>query len=163
MDHRVLGGEFDPALYSISLNPFGSHSELSLLHEVGHHLEWRSVPKAQLGPRDFASDPRFADWLYAAYNTALVQRLLHLLEQQEEGSQTFNEIGYLLRPNELWTRSYSQYIARAASLPVLFEQTEAENKVVTGKIKYEPYWSREEFASLQQTMDVIFAELGWSK
>ena len=139
MNGYVVGGEFDPGLYAINLNPFGSHPELTLLHEVGHYLEWRSIPKNQAGPRDFASDPRFMAWLDAAYKTVAVQRLLALLEQQKEGSQAFNDIGYLLRPNELWTRAYSQYIARAASLPVLFQQVATENKVVTGNIKYVPY------------------------
>ena len=167
MDRRVSGGAFyvhaDTGPYEIAVNPDGTHPELTLLHEIGHYLEWQSIPKDRHGPRDFASDPKFAAWLEAVYETATVQRLLRLLEQQEAGGQAFHDIGYSLRPNELWTRAYSQYIVHAAGLPVLFQQIAAENKVVTGNIRYEPYWEWEEFSSVQSAINIIFRELGWSK
>lgn len=167
LDRRVPGGLFlvhaDTGPYEIYLDPNGGHPELSLLHEVGHYLEWQSIPKDQHGPRDFSRDALFTAWLQTVFETPTVQRLLTLLGQQQEGTQTFRDIDYLLRPNELWTRAYSQYVIRRADISVLFQQIAAENKVVTGNIRYEPYWDWDEFASIQQVMDAMFEELGWSK
>ena len=163
LNRYVAGGSFDPGLYTIDLNPNGTHLELSLLHEVGHYLEWQSIPKAQPGPRDFGADPKFTDWLAAVLQTASVQRLLTLLGQQTEKSQAFNDIEYLLRPNELWTRAYSQHIASATRLPVLSQQIAAENRVVTGNMNYKPYWDWKDFEPVQRIMNTMFAELGWAK
>lgn len=167
MDGRVLGGLFvvhaDTGPYEIYLDPDGHHPELSLLHEVGHYLEWQSIPKDQHGMRDFSTDGLFTLWLQTILETPTIQRLLVLLEQQQEGTQAFQDIAYLLRLNELWTRAYSQYVARKANLSVVFQQMAAENKVVTGNIRYGPYWGWEEFASVQDVIDAMFDELGWSK
>lgn len=167
MDRRITGGLFlthaDTGPYSIYLNPNGSHPELSLLHEVGHFLEWQCIPKNQNGPRDFATDLRFNAWLQAVYETQTVQRLLALLAGQKEGTQAHRDLAYLLRPDELWTRAYSTYIAGKAIFNVVSQQLSAENKVVTGIIEYQPYWRREEFIPVQAVMDAMFIELGWMK
>ena len=167
MDRRVPGGLFfvhaDTGPYEIYLDPNGSHLELSLLHEVGHYLEWQSIPKNQHGPRDFSRDALFTAWLQTVFETPTVQRLLTLLGRQQKGTQAYRDIEYLLRLNELWTRAYCQYIARKTDFAVLFQQIAAENKVVTGNIRYGPYWGWEEFVSLQDVMDAMFDGLGWSK
>lgn len=167
MDGRVQGGLFytyaDTGPYKIYLDPRGDHPELSLLHEVGHYLEWQSIPKDQHGARNFSTDARFAVWRRAVFETATVQRLSALLKQQQERTGAFQDIDYLLRLNELWTRSYTQYVARETNLSVLFQQIATENKLVRGNIKYEPYWGWQEFASVQYVMGVMFKELGWSK
>ncbi len=149
--------------YTIELNPNGSHPELSLLHEVGHFLEWQCIPKSRHGPRDFTSDSRSTAWLQAVYETQSVQRLLTLLEEQKEDMQAFNDLAYLLLPNEIWARAYSQYIARKDGFDVVSQQIAAENKVVTGTIRYQPYWGKEEFASVQEAMDILFMKEGWTK
>jgi len=167
MDRRVTGGLFfthaDTGPYSIYLNPYGSHPELSLLHELGHFLEWQCIPKDQHGPRDFATDLHFTVWLQAVYETQTTQRLLSLLEQQEEDTQSYKDLDYLLRAGELWTRAYSQYLAGKTSLSIISQEISAENKVVTGNITYKPYWGREEFIPVQEVMDMMFTELGWIK
>ncbi len=167
MDSQVQGGEFifyaNRGPYEIRINPNGSHPELSLLHEVGHYLEWQSIPKIQNTYREFQMDPLFKAWNEAVYASPTRKHLSKVLENHQEGTQASIDIGYFLRTDELWTRSYSQYIARKTEMSVLFQQIAAENKVVTGNIRYKPYWSWEEFSPIENAMDVIFAEAGWSK
>ena len=167
MDSRVHGGFFfthaDTGPYEIYLDPRGDHPELSLLHEVGHYLEWQSIPKNRHGIRDFSTDVRFDVWRRTVFETDTVQRLSALLKQQIQGTSTFEDVAYLLRLNELWTRAYSQYVTRKTNLSVLFQQIAAENKLVRGNIRYGPYWDSEEFAPVQDVMDAMFDDLGWSE
>ena len=167
MDRRITGGLFiiyaDTGPYSIYLNPDGGHPELSLLHEVGHFLEWQCIPKSQNGPRDFSADPRFSVWLQAVYETQTVQRLLALLEEHEQNTQAFQDLDYLLSTNELWTRAYSQYVAGKIGFNIVSQQVSAENKVLTGTIKYQPYRSKRDFIPAQEVMDIMFTELGWTQ
>ena len=166
-DQEVLLAKFEAHAptgpYTIFLNPDGSHVELSLLHEVGHFLEWQSIPKSQHGLRDFGTNSFFNDWLQAVFETPLIVRLLTLLGQQEENTKAFVEIAYLLLPDELWTRAYSCYIAYRANLPVLSQQIAAENKTIKGNITYTSYWTRKEFLPIQNVMDKMFQELEWSQ
>ena len=90
MDRRVPGGllhvHADTGPHEIYLNPEGGHVELSLLHELGHYLEWQSIPKSRHGARDFSEDVFFAPWLRVVYETPTVQRLLALLSEQDEST-----------------------------------------------------------------------------
>jgi hypothetical protein len=167
MDRRVKGGLFyaysDTGPYSIYLSPTGTHPELSLLHEIGHLLEWQCIPKEQPGVRDFAGDLRFAAWLRAVYETQTVQHFLTLLEDQPEGTQEVEVIGYLLRVDELWSRAYCQFIANRTRLDVLFQQIAAENKQVAGTMTYKSYWDQNEFVAVQDAMNKMVEELEWTK
>ena len=63
MNRDVIGAVFDAYTgggpYTIYLNPEGAHPELSLLHELGHFIEWQAIPKMSHGPRRLEDDPLF--------------------------------------------------------------------------------------------------------
>ncbi len=167
MDKGIHGAEFnsysDTGPYELLLNPNGTHPELSLLHELGHYLEWQTIPKSHFGPRDFEDDLLFADWLAAVAVSPTVQRLTILRDSQPIAGFTDNEINYSLKARELWARAYSQYIAYKTPSAILLQQIAAENKVVTGTITLRPYWQRDEFLPIQNAMDALFEQLGWLK
>ena len=161
-DAGVKGGLFiahaPRGPYEIRLNPIGDHPELTLLHEVGHFLEWYAIPKQEASNRDFDRDPRFDDWLDAVLASANIQRMISLRDRQGADSSVYEDLNYLLRPEELWTRAYSQYVARTggqAKAAVLFQQIAAENKVVKGGIMYKPYWSWSDFSPVQNAIEQI--------
>ncbi len=166
-DRRVAGGEFVAhgplGPYSIYINPGGNHPELSLLHEIGHLLDWQSIPKSVPGNRNFNEAPLFYDWLDAVLDSGNVQRLISLRDQQAAESDTYEDIGYLLRPEELWARAYTQYVARKSGLEALNQQISAENKTALNGILYAPFWPSDQFPPIETTMDVIFQNQGWTK
>ena len=167
MDKGIQGAEFnsysDTGPYEILLNPNGTHPELSLLHEVGHYLEWQTIPKSHFGPRDFEDDLLFAGWLAAVFVSPTVQRLTILRGSQPVAGVMYNEINYFLKARELWARAYSQYIASKTLSAILSQQVAAENKVVRGTMTLRPYWQRDEFLPIQSVMDSLFEQLGWLK
>ncbi len=166
-DRRIAGGEFVAhgplGPYSIYINPAANHPELSLLHEIGHLLGWQSIPKSLPGNRNFNEDPLFYDWLDAVLDSGNVQRLISLRDQQAEGSDTYEDINYLLRPEELWARAYTQYVARKSGLEALNQQISAGNKTALNGILYAPFWPSDQFPPIETTMDVIFQNQGWTK
>jgi len=163
----VLGAVFDAYTgtgpYTIQLNPNGSHIELSLIHEVGHFLEWQAIPKSGLGQRSFKGDPLFAAWLQAIRESQNINRLLDLRDAEAKESSVQKTANYLLDEQELWARSYSQYIAVKMLSPMLLQQIAAENKVITGKIQFRPYWDAADFDAVQSEIDKILQPLGWLK
>ncbi|MGI4789380.1 MAG: hypothetical protein ACRYFS_11095 [Janthinobacterium lividum] len=167
MNALVSGGVFDAHTgtgpYTIYLNPNGSHPELSLLHEVGHYIEWQAIPKASLGLRNFKKDALFSRWLNVVGASQNIGRLFGLRDDEIEGSSAYQMINYLLDTQELWARSYSQYVAAKKQVPVLLQQIASENKVVTGNIQLKTYWSIRDFLSIQIAIDAIFQTSGWLK
>ncbi len=167
MNPFVQGAVFDTYTgtgpYTIYLNPHGSHVELSLVHEVGHFLEWQCIPKSGFGQRSFKSDPLFAAWLQAVRESQNVNRLLDLRDAESQESSVQKTANYLLDEQELWARSYSQYVAVKMLSPVLMQQTAAENKVITGKIQFKPYWDAADFHAVRSEIDKVFQALGWVK
>lgn len=166
-DRRILGGEFVAhgplGPYSIYINPGGRHPELSLLHEVGHLLDWQSIPKSVPGNRNFNDDTLFYEWLDAVLDSSNIQRLISLRDQQTEGSDTHADISYLLRPEELWARAYTQYVARKSGLEALNQQISTANKIASNGILYAPFWSSDQFPPIETSLDVIFQNQGWIK
>ena len=167
MNPFVRGAVFDAYTgtgpYTIELNPNGNHPELSLLHEVGHFLEWQAIPKVATGQRDFTDYPLFTSWLSAIRASQDVDRLLSLRDSYPAESETHQAADYLLDEQELWARSYSQYAALKTQMQILLQQISAENKVLTGKIYLKPYWEWDDFAIIKVTMDSLFQALSWSK
>lgn len=149
--------------YTIELNPNGSHPELSLLHEVGHYLEWQAIPKAAVGQRDFTAYSFFTSWLTAVRASQNVNRLIGLRDGSPAESEIHQAANYLLDEQELWTRSYSQYLALKTQMPALRQQLSAENKVFTGNIQIKPYWVWGDFFVIEAAMDELFQALSWSK
>ncbi len=165
MNPFVMGARFDAYTatgpYTILLNPTGSHVELSLIHEIGHFLEWQAIPKSGFGQRSFKGDLLFAAWLQAIRESQNVNRLLDLRDAEESSVQ--KTVNYLLDEQELWARSYSQYIAVRIPSPALLQQIAAENKVITGKMQLKPYWDPADFHAVQSEIDKIIQTLGWLK
>jgi hypothetical protein len=87
--------------------------------------------------------------------------LLDLRDTEE--SLVHKTVNYLLDEQELWARSYSQYLAFRIPSPALLQQIAAENKVITGKIRFKPYWDAADFRAVQTEIDKILQTLGWLK
>lgn len=167
MDRSVRGAKFTCrgayGPYEILLNPSGSHPELSLVHEIGHYLEWQTIPKNIIGHRNFDNDAILSEWLKAMLNCPGVINLVRLRDQQKMDSKAYKDINYLLRPEELWARMYSQYTAKKSLASVLFQQIAAENKISSGGIMYLPYLPWDQFPLIEGEMDWIFRDQGWLK
>jgi hypothetical protein len=113
-DRRSLGnlvvhaGTGEPLRLEISRqNP---HLEFTLLHEIGHFLEFAAIPNANYGSRNWGSDPFLGKILDAANTTLCVSHLRMVAQERTEPEQS-QVFGYYLNPKEIWSRAYAQFIA----------------------------------------------------
>ena len=68
---------------------------------------------------------------------------------------------YLMQPNELWARSYEQYIASKSQDPEILKHIDKNliSKSTGGRMQ----WDWDDFAPIEKAIDDLFAVNGWAK
>jgi hypothetical protein len=152
IDGKVKGalGEYSPKGGRIGIWREGTHPELTTLHEVGHLLDHHGIGGGSFAT--VAADPRLAEWL------AVVQSSNAFAELQRGysalgGSRMYS---YLMKPQELFARSYAQYIAESSADGTLLQQLDALRASAPGR-----QWTTEDFAPIRAALDKLFKELDW--
>lgn len=128
-------------------------TELALAHEVGHWLDhigipssaskWASVSAAELRP-----------WWKAMQASDAFQEL------SRDQTLSFKSRLYLLRPNELWARSYAQFIAGESGNPAMQESLQ---RILSGghELPAFAHWETADFAPVRAAIRELFIKLGW--
>jgi hypothetical protein len=116
---------------------FAARSSVTLAHEIGHFIDHKGLVGALPGPltglpaerRKLPRNMRVAldEWDRAVWDSEGVRHLIALWQDPfvriRDGSvidvSTQIDFGYLLRTEELWARSYVQYIATKSANPML--------------------------------------------
>ena len=156
---RGREGRYDPRPpYGIVVNEYARHPALTLLHEVGHVLDHLGLGGSiRLAS---ASDPALDHW------RAAVRSSLAFVDLEQSARLSTNPdlratIAYLTRPEELWARSYTQYVALRSGNPDLAAQLAARRQPqVQGR--YIPrQWTDADFAPIAAAFDDLFWRLGW--
>lgn len=151
-----------PGMYSIdaagepvriAVNPAVARPALTFLHEVGHYLD-----HAVIGDRSrWASNGEMlTPWREAIASTDAVRQL----EQQQSAPplpQLARGMGYLLRTEELFARSYSQWIAMRSGNQGLLDELGSS---LSG-LSYPEYWGMDDFAPVADAFHQVFTELNW--
>lgn len=155
----------------ISLSAQADHAELTMLHEVGHFLDHQAIGRpgkfASAGrvlPDDVAAAVRA--WAEAVKNSNGYKRLKSLPAQYEfaRGGQVYplreDFKKYLLSREELWARSYAQFIAEESGDAILAEQLEAmiADAETTGIWQQ---WEPGDFAPIRDSIRNLFRVKGW--
>ncbi len=136
----------------IDISKVGGGDALTVVHEVGHFLDLSGLGRAG----EFASlaerDTLMAEWWEAINATPEVQQL------QNTNLYPYSYRAYLLKPIELWARSYSQYIAQKSGNAELLRDLEErlEEAPLT-------HWTEESFRSIMEAIDKLFVRLRWLK
>ena len=153
------------------LNP---HVELTMVHEVGHFLDFKGLdPSTQWAS---VNSPTLAPWREAVKSSRAVQTLGHLRNPATrtmavtlwDGSVVEypvdkSYVGYLLQAEELWARSYSQFIATQSRDPALLRQLEQERERPVSGIYYPKHWADADFQPILAEMQTIFRGLRWMR
>jgi hypothetical protein len=152
------------------------HPGLTLAHEVGHFLDHKGLDDSLRwatsdagffgGPiSQEADDYLLKEWAEAIRGSKALERLTDIAQganvvgpDGKEYKPSRSHVRYLLRADELWARSYAQYIATRssdASLKAeLVEYLEKHNA-------YSSQWTDEDFAPIAEAIDRLFERLGW--
>lgn len=136
----------------ITLNGNGPWPKLSAAHEIGHFLDHQALGN----PGDFASSSHLA---MARWREAVVKSdAVKILRKQELNTSSPREKSYykyMLRQDELWARSYAQYIATRSKDTGLREQLKSA-QAESGR-----QWTDEDFIPIAEAIDDLFKSKGW--
>lgn len=176
----VSSDNYHGAFYSSSAGPgdiristSGTHKMMTTAHETGHFIDFSGIGEANRFTSRFAPYQQFEtvmdDWLNAVQNSPEWQ----LLEDMRLNPKNHTTVGangytygpnyeyiqYVLTPEELWARSYAQYIAEESGNAAML----AELDEMRGSSFYKTQWSTESFAPIRAAINSMFQGLGWLK
>lgn len=141
--------------------------EMSLLHEIGHFLDWSA-----LGDNKFyysIGGSKLNEWRRLVHESQTVIKLKYCLDNlylvpdpiKKEKVDLSNIARYFLQENELFARSYAQYIAERSEDPILKSEL---NSVLNGSPALSlSQWQSQEFTIIAAEFDRLFRSWGWQK
>jgi hypothetical protein len=162
----------------ITVSKFSGRKHNTTLHEIGHFLDLAGLGKGSgsLGRNAYASGshPDLAEWRDAVKKSRAIKSLTALSGvsqvnyKRADGSEAAHSVdrkyvGYLLKWNEVFARSYAQYIAVRAKDPVLRAELDAERAGHGQTYHYHQAWDDDDFEPIAQSFDRLFAKRGWRK
>jgi hypothetical protein len=165
---RVTTGKTQAGVYryrgrdpiGVFVKPSGSRPELTLSHEIGHMLDHLGLGPSKGIAGSINPGVYMPEWRTAVRNSSAVRRLQTLRETGGVGVDV-EGIKFALRNDELWARSYAQYIATKSGNTTLRRQV-SDVLEGTGWSK-DQQWSDEDFADIAAAIDRLFADKGWLK
>jgi hypothetical protein len=167
---------FDPVTgepISIWLRPGSLHRSLTFLHEIGHFLDLTALGAGPVFGT--LSNPAYANWTTAVVASRAYQLLGEIDRQQSalvhalDGtyrSVLLNErelvaIRDWMRPEEVWARSYAQYVALRSDHRDAIESLVSLRARDADKVYYPRQWDDEDFGPIGTAIDDLMVELGW--
>ena len=159
----------------IDISRHGNHPELTFAHEVGHYLDLFAVPGGR-NPKSYSwrhwdTDPLVADWKQAVEASGAFAQLKALegvksvqvpyLHRQITYPIDQKTVAYLTSWEEVWARSYAQYIATRSSNTTMKAELEKERDPKTYRVYYCKQWSDADFEPIAEAFDQLFEKIGW--
>jgi hypothetical protein len=124
---------------------------MTAAHEIGHWIDHVGIP-GNPGMNRTHKEPLFTEWMKAVKESKAVTSLKEARDIARAGGQKTKYLDYLLQSNEVWARSYAQWIAVRSGDPVMLKQL--------AEFKTAAQWSDKDFAPIAAAIDGIFRALG---
>ena len=150
----------------ILISERGEHPALTTAHEVGHYLDRHALPIALGGePGRWATHTPTVTldaWATAVFHSAAVGDMLarttptHPLSRSDSAVQA--NLSYNLRVEELWARSYAQWVATRADTALLMADLQ---RARVGERRFAAYWRDDDFVPIATAIDALFDGFGW--
>jgi len=187
IERDILGGK--SSALDISVSRRGEHTRITTAHEVGHFLDrfgvgdsGRSAASERYwGEGREALAEALGNWKVAVNNSDAAQGLMELYRSDEMITVDVNigtdqypvmkpieygidkeYIRYLGQPEEMFARSYSQYIATRSQDPLMLAELESM-RVRGDRFYYPQQWEDDDFEPIADSFDGLFRVLGWLK
>jgi hypothetical protein len=163
-DTRVRRGRFtfapDGSAVSIAVELDQDHRILTTLHEIGHFLDL-----VGLGTRGrFESALRrgaLAEWRTAIAETSAVRTLVE--RTFDDDPRIAAEARGQLAWQELWARSYAQYVINRGGQSGLPSGIDAFRSTTLSPVYLPLHWLDDDFTGVGESIDSVFRRLGWRK
>jgi hypothetical protein len=153
----------------INVSANSPYPAMTASHEIGHFLDHQ----AMFEPGRWASrfhDRLMGGWITAVNETRAVRTLRTMLEGPPSiklpSGHTFTvsraHLRYLLSVEEVWARSYAQYIAvRSGHARLVDELAQTLARQSGAPLIYPQQWEPDDFAPVAKAIDTVFESLGW--
>jgi hypothetical protein len=149
----------------ILINPNTAHRGFALLHEVGHFLDFAALGKL----REFGSltgASVLAHWRRAAEASDGLRSLREAVTEfvsalPVDAVEMRRRLERPLTPEEVWARSYAQYVATQSAEPLLLAGLEAFRTERLGTVYYPMHWEDDDFRPIGDAIERSFRGFGW--
>ncbi len=158
-DSRELGpgrmGSYDRATRTITFDPSLPNMRETLVHEIGHVID-NAMHGERTGSRHglasaMPSTPEMREWASAVRDSPQIREL---------GSMPVTGYSrYMRLPQELWARSYAQWIAQRTGDPRL--RSEIRSHLSQPGIEGYRQWAEDDFRPVASALDAVF-ENDWN-
>ena len=151
-------GAYEPRTGEIIISLAAPDPALTLIHEIGHILDRFGLGQSGM----FASplDPVMATWRTTIATTRAVATLDHLLTA-DLSPGTIRHVAYIRRYDELWARSYTQYVVGRGRALLATEFLDRQRARLSQPTTMPYYWHDHDFAAVAGAIDDLFRRLGW--
>lgn len=155
----------DPAYIGIES---GKTTLLAILEEFGHMIDHQAFYKNQYASlKASMGEGPLARWWSVINQTTAIQDLRSLrrafytydVEGQKPVDRSF--VAYLLRPDEIFARSYRQFIAVYSGDRRLLQAVGSRQNKPGFEIGYTVQWTDDEFEAIALELEQVFRRLGW--
>ena len=143
---------------SIQIRSGASHRPLVTLHEIGHFLDLHGLPGSRFASADTKVSP-LADWRRAVLQSRAVGVLAAV--GQVENPVVRQRAERLIVVEELWARSYAQFVVIRGGTEALRESLRALRRHESGDLSLPRQWDDDDFVDIEIAIDQLFRRLGW--
>jgi hypothetical protein len=147
-----------PTARSIQIRRAASHRPLVAVHEIGHFLDLHGLP----GFGFASADDRVAmldNWRRAVVRSRALGRLRELAASGD--SVLRDRAGRLLQADELWARSYAQYVATRSDHTSVRAGLDAMRSRESDDVYLPQQWDDDDFAEIDAAIEELFRGLRW--
>jgi hypothetical protein len=146
---------------------------LTILHEIGHFLDLCAFGDGV----DFGTliNPTLGAWNATITSSRSYREATELLRQgvalveTEDGrhvevtltADELDSLRPLVQPEELWARSYAQYVVTHADHRLLDAELHAIRLRQRGEVYYPIQWDDDDFVTIGNMFDELLISLGW--
>ncbi len=167
----AYGRTIDGRPVRIRIEVDGDHKALTTAHEVGHFLDHQAlgIPgtfASEANPRVLVSWQNAVDASQTLFQLRAMASTGIATTRQADGTVSIHAVdltyvSQLIRPREMWARSYAQYIATRSADPSLGLQLASERERHPGMPYYPEHWDDEDFAPIAEAIDELLESKGW--
>jgi hypothetical protein len=134
---------------SLTINPNRARWMLAAVHEIGHFLDHQGIdPTNEPASR---RHPNLDEWRQRVRESTAIRILARLVGPED----------YLMRFEELWARSYVQWIAIRSGDPTLLHQVVESRESRPADPIFYGQWDAADFDPIGDAIDRLFRRLGW--
>lgn len=156
-DDLLEEGIYHGQTRTISINRNTKQPERVLIHEVAHAIDHLGIGSKQT----YATNARHSLLRTWAGRIAASKAVGGLLKLQADNSKVLDQryVSYLLRMQEIFARSFTQYVATVSGDEPLHKQIAGERKGLYAAA----YWSDNDFVLIRKAFDELAEKLQWLK